>query len=1100
MEFNATRYTLRVIRYNELRMSFVHLHVHSEYSLLDGMCRIDEYLEHAKKLGMPAVAITDHGALYGAFKFFIKAKEVGIKPIIGVELYKSKGPRAEKHEKGERGIYHQLVLAKNLTGYQNLLKLVTRANLEGFYYKPRVDWELLEEHSEGLIATTSCLAGEVPNLIMQDQLTQAEEALVRYHKIFKDDYYIELQRHPGIPELEKVNEQLVKLSRKHSIPLVATNDVHYLHKDDAYAQEILLCIQTQRAVFEKNRPMSMIDVPDYYFKTPEEMYALFHDYPEAIENTLKIAEKCNVEIPHGKLILPKFALPEGFTNEEYLKKLVHDKKGRIKGSNEKEIDERLNYELGIINDKGYAPYFLFVQDVVNWAKDNGIAVGPGRGSAAGSLVSYALRITDINPLEYNLPFERFLNPDRPTPPDIDIDFSDKRRGEVIEYISKQYGEENVAQVITFGTLESKMAVRDVSRALGYSYAQGDRISKMIPQGKQGFKMSIDGALAESANLKLAYNSEEEVKKVIDIARRVESLPRHFSTHAAAVVIADKPLIEYVPLQRDNKEGRIITQYDMYSLDLNAVSDNKAVGLVKADILGLRNLSTLEEALRFVKIFTGKDIDIHEVPLDDAKTFELMSRGETIGIFQLESSGMRRLARELVPTKLSDITAMVALYRPGPMELIPVFIAGKKNPKRVKYLHPDLKPILEETHGILVYQEQVTEIAVHLARFSRSQADILRMAMGKKKKKLMEKGKKQFLEGAATHGYTKKVATEIFSFMEKFAAYGFNKAHAASYALIAYWTAYMKANYPVEFMTALMTAELQGVAGPLREIKMAQALEEAKRMKITVIPPDINHSDLKFSIEGRSIRFGLSAIKNVGTAAIESIIAAREDGGVFTSFREFLTRVELRKVNKKTIESLIKADAFSEFANKATLMMYYPDLAKIIAKRKEHEEQGQFGLFGQNDVKSSLADDFKEIPEFPESKLIEFEKEVIGFLITRDPMAKYAEIIEKKVTKKIVDIEEIDDDKVFIFAANISSIKMVKTKKKNEDMAFLQLNDNTGAIQAIVFPKTYRMFSSVFTANSVLLIKGKVSERDGDYSILIEQAVNLDQRAAMNQST
>ncbi|QQS43689.1 DNA polymerase III subunit alpha [Candidatus Roizmanbacteria bacterium] len=1075
-------------------MSFVHLHVHSEYSLLDGMCRIDKAVDRAVELGMPALALTDHGALYGAFKFFIKAKDAGIKPIIGCELYKANGKRTEKPEKGERNNFHLLVLCKNLQGYKNLLQLVTLSNLEGFYYKPRVDWELLEEYHEGLIATTSCLAGEVPQLIMQDQIQKAEEILKRYHSIFGEDFYIELQRHPNLPELDKVNEVLVKFSRTHGIPLVATNDVHYLDKEDAYAQEILLCIQTQRAIFEKNRPMSMIDVPDYYFKTPEEMKTIFHDYPEAIENTLKIAEKCDLEIPHGKLILPKYDLPEGYTNEEYLRKMTYEKKGRIKGFDDKLVCERLDYELDIINRKGYAPYFLFVQDVVTWAKDTGIAVGPGRGSAAGSLVSYVLRITDINPLEYNLPFERFLNPERPTPPDIDVDFSDKRRDEVIRFISKRYGKKNVAQVITFGTLESKMAIRDVARALGYSYAQGDRISKMIPQGKQGFKMSIDGAMEESANLKLAYNAEEDVKKVIDIARKVESLPRHFSVHAAAVVISDKPLTEYVPLQRDNKEDRIITQYDMYSIDLNAVSENKAVGLVKADILGLRNLSTLEEALGFVRQFKGKDIDIHEVPLDDQKTYDLMGRGETIGVFQLESAGMRRLAREIQPSKLSDITAMVALYRPGPMELIPTFIAGKKNPKRVKYLHPDLKPILEETYGILVYQEQVTEIAVHLAKFSKSEADILRMAMGKKKKKLMEAGKKKFLERAVEYGYNKKVAAEIFSFMEKFAAYGFNKAHAASYALIAYWTAYMKANYPVEFMTALMTAELQGVAGPMREQKMAQALEEAKRMKIEVLPPDINKSFLKFSIEGNSIRFGLSAIKNVGSAAIESIIEAREKDGSFISFRDFLARVDLRKANKKTIESLIKANAFAAFGNKATLMMYYPDAAKEISKYKENQEQGQFGLFGQHDKERYKMDNFKPIPEFPEEKLIEFEKEVIGFLITRDPMDKHKDIILQKVTKKFIDIEETDIDKPFIFAASISSVKVVKTKKNNDDMAFLLLNDNSAGIEAIVFPKTYAKIRSACIPNSVILLKGKISEREGDYSIIVEKAINLDQRA------
>jgi DNA polymerase-3 subunit alpha len=773
---------------------------------------------------------------------------------------------------------------------------------------------------------------------------------------------------------------------------------------------------------------------------------------------------------------------------------VYQKKDRVKGFEEKEITVRLDYELDIINNKGYAPYFFFVQDVVNWAKNSGISVGPGRGSAAGSLVSYVLRITDINPLQYNLPFERFLNPERPTPPDIDIDFSDKRREEVIKYISRQYGADHVAQIITFGTMEARLAVRDVARALGYSYAQGDRIAKMIPQGKQGFQMSLTRALEESPQLKLSYASEEEVKKVYDIARKVESLPRHFSVHAAGIVIADKPLVEYVPLQRDNKEGRIITQYDMYSLDLNAVSDNKAVGVIKADILGLRNLSILEEALAFVKAFTGTLIDIHEVPLDDKKTYELMSRGETIGVFQLESPGMQRLARDLQPEKLSDITAMVALYRPGPMDLIPTFIKGKKNTRSIRYLHPDLKPILEETYGILVYQEQVMDIAVALAKFTKSEADLLRMAVGKKKKKLMDEGKKKFIIGMEKQGYTKKLADDIFGFIEKFASYGFNKSHAASYALIAYWTGFMKANYPVEFMTALMTAELQGMAGPMRELKMAQALEEAKRLKIKVLPPDINKSVYNFSIEERSIRFGLSAIKNVGSAAIDSVIEARDKEGVFASFKDFLMRVDLRKVNKKTVESLIKAGAFENFANKATLLMYYPDLVKEIATSKESQDKGQFGLFGQHEKKHYVTDDFKEIPEFPEDKLIDFEKEVIGFLISKNPLTNHLTIINEKVTKKIADITEKDFKKVFIFAGVITKLKVVKTKKDNSDMAFMSINDSSGSIEVIIFPKSYKAMKDVFKLNSVCLFKGKVDNRDGENNILLEKAVNLDQRA------
>ena len=1072
-------------------MSFVHLHVHTEFSLLDGMCRVAKLIDKAKEQGMTSIALTDHGSMYGAFKFFIAAKNAGIKPIIGCELYKANGDRRSKPENGERANYHLLTLVKNLKGYQNLLELVTKANLEGFYYKPRVDWELLEKHSEGLIVTTSCLAGEIPQLILKDNIAKAEETLKIYHKLFKDDFYIELQRHPGVDELDKVNDVLIKFSRKYGIPLIATNDVHYLEKEDAYAQEILLCIQTQRAIFEKNRPLSMIDVPDYYFKTEEEMRTLFHDYPEAIDNTVKLSEKCNLEIPYGKLILPNIDLPAGHTNESYLREVVYQQSNRVKGFTSEDVSKRLDYELEIINNKGYAPYFLFVQDIVNWAKNSGIAVGPGRGSAAGSLVSYVLKITDINPLEYNLPFERFLNPERPTPPDIDIDFSDKRRDEVIRYIAEKYGAENVAQVITFGTMEAKMAVRDVARALGYSYAQGDRVSKMIPTGKQGKKVSISQALEESPPLKQAYLAEEDVKKIIDIAKKVESLPRHYSVHASAVVIGDKPLTNYVPLQRDNKDNGIITQYDMYSLDLNAVQDDQAVGLIKADILGLRNLSILEEAIEYVKIFTGNTIDIHEVPLDDKLTYDLMGRGETIGVFQLESGGMRRLAKEIKPSRLSDITAMVALYRPGPMDLIPTFIRGKKDEKTVKYLHKDLKPLLAETYGILVYQEQVMDMAVKLAGFSMSQADLLRMAVGKKKIKLMEKGRKDFIAGMVHKGYTAKLAEQIFGFIEKFASYGFNKSHAASYALIAYWTAYMKANYPVEFMTALMTAELQGVAGPLREVKMTQALEEAKRMHIEILPPDINKSLLKFSIEGRSIRFGLSAIKNVGSAAIESIISERDKAQEFKCFKDFLHKVDLRKVNKKTIESLIKSGAFAKFANKATLLTNYPTAALEISKIKNQKDSGQFNLFDTAST-SFISDNFKTIDECPEEELIAFEKEVIGFLINRNSLTKHQIVIDKKVTKKIIDIEHADIDKTHILAGSISSIKVVKTKKNNEDMAFIQINDDTGTIEVIAFPKTYQRIKSMCVINTVLLFKGKIAEREGEFSIILEKAVNLDQ--------
>ncbi|MDO8609450.1 MAG: DNA polymerase III subunit alpha [bacterium] len=1069
-------------------MSFVHLHVHTEYSLLDGMCRITDVIKKAKDLGMPAIAITDHGALYGAFKFFLKAKEAGIKPIIGVETYKAKNSRFDKQVNQERDQNHLVLLAKNLTGYKNLLKLITAANLDGFYYKPRVDFELLEKYHEGIIVLSACLAGEIPSLIMQEQTNEVEKVLQKYTSIFGDDFYLELQRHPNSEEQDRVNLELIKLSRKFGVALVATNDVHYLDKEDAYAQEILLCIQTQRTIVEKNRPMSMYDVPDYYFKTAEEMKNQFMDIPEAIENSLKIAEKCNLEIPHGELILPQFDVPDGLTAKDYLRKIAVSHLDKVKDFPKDLVEKRLDYELDVISTKGYDNYFLFVCDFVNWAKDNKIAVGPGRGSAAGSLISYLLNITGINPLEYNLPFERFLNPERPSPPDIDLDFADTRRDEVIDYMRKQYGQEKVAQVITFGTLESRMAIRDVTRALGMSYSQGDRIAKMIPPPKQGFHQKLAEAIESTPALKMAYNTEKDVKNILNIAKRVEGLPRHASVHAAAVVIADKALTEYVPLQRESKGGKIITQYDMYSLDLNVSPD--AVGLMKMDILGLRNLTILEEALKFIEQNRHIKLNINDVPKDDKKTFELISRGETIGVFQLESGGMRRLAKDLQVSKLTDIFAMVSLYRPGPMDLIPTFIENKKNPKKIKYLHPDLAPIFADTYGVLVYQEQVLEIANKLAGYSLGEADILRRAMGKKKKEIMNKERKKFVDGADKKGYTKKLGESIFDFIERFAAYGFNKSHAASYALIAYWTGYVKANYPVEFMTALLSAELQGVAGPMREIKMSQAIEECKRMDISVLVPDINKSTHSFSIEENNIRFGLSAIKNVGAAAIEVVIEARKNGS-FICFNDFLNRVNLGKVNKKTVESLIKAGAFSHFANKATLLSNYPDMVKEVQSQKMKTEKGQFDLFDNEKSNSKVTDNFDQLPELSEDQLFNMEREVIGFLIGKNPLINYQAIIQKKVTKRIGEITETDADKSYIIAGIVSGKKMLKTKKDNSDMAIIQLFDDTGSIEIVVFPKTFEKLKKILNINKILLLKGKVNNREGRLGILLENAIDLE---------
>ncbi len=1069
-------------------MSFVHLHVHSEYSLLDGLCRIDDLVNTAKKYGMPAVAITDHGAMYGVFKFYLAAKKSGIKPIIGMEAYKSGGSRFEKEKSKGRNTYHLTILAKNYQGYKNLIKLSTDAFLEGFYYKPRIDFELLEKYRDGLIVLSGCKSGEIMSFLLTGQMDKAEEVLKRYLEIFDKNFYLEIQRHPQDRELESANKELIKLSRKYNVPLVATADVHYLNKEDAYAQEVLLCIQTQRAIYEKDRGLSMIDVPDFYFKNAEEMKGLFLDLPEAIDNTLKIADECNLEIPYGQWILPKFDLPANTSADEYLRKLVMERKSRVKGFDDKLVEERINYELEIISKKGYSTYFLIVQDFVNWAKEKGIAVGPGRGSVAGSLVAYILRITDVNPLEYNLPFERFLNPERPTPPDIDIDFADKRRDEVIDYVRNKYGEKKVAHIATFGSLEARMAVRDVARALGFSYSFGDRIAKMIPPPRQGFHINIDKALEESPALRSAYETEEDVKKVLDIARKLEGIPRHISVHAAGVVVADKDLTEYVPLQKDPKGEEIITQYDMYCLDLNAVSDNEAIGLLKVDFLGLRNLTIIEETLKHIEKRYNKQLDIHNIPLTDKKTYQLISEGRTVGVFQLESEGMQGLARRLKPNKITDIIAMVALYRPGPMELIPQFIEGKKNPRKIKYIHPALKEILKETYGVLVYQEQVMQIANKMAGYTMSEADSLRMAMGKKKKELMKKEKKKFIEGCIKNGYKRAEAEKVFNFIEKFAAYGFNKPHSASYALIAYWTAYLKANYPVEFMAALLSAEVSSLSGPQREEKVFRIIEDCKRMGIKVLPPDINRSQAGFSIEGDNIRFGLSAIKNVGRSAIDSILEARKKGE-FKSFKDFLMRVDLRKVNKRTVESLIKAGAMDRFGNRASLLAYYPVIVKKVQSMKNQSDRGQMGLFSMEE--SSIEDDFDELEEFSISELMDIEKEVMGFAVSVNPFDKHKTLIEKRVTRKFKEISEKDYGKQHIFLGWITEIRVVKTTKNNQEMAILKVFDGTAIAEVVMFPRVYSKFKTDVGKNFVVIFKGTIKERNGRVNIYLENLKKLE---------
>src|SRR3989339_1214034 len=1069
---------------------FVHLHVHSEFSLLDGAAKLEKLVQKAKDLGYSALALTDHGAMYGAFKFYLKAKELGIKPIIGCEVYMAEKSRTDKQTRMGADQYHLILLAKDLIGYRNLMKLVSAAHLEGFHYRPRIDLNLLKKHSQGLIGLSACMQGIISQSLLHQEYKKAEKWTKDLQQTFPDgDFYIELQRHPKVPELDKLNQELVKLARKFGIGLVATNDVHYLDKEDAYAQEVLLCIQTRRTVIEKDRPVSMIDVPDYYLKSSEEMKGQFIDYPEAIANTVKIADKCNLEIPHGQWVLPLYEVPKGQTAETWLRKLTEDRLINRYPQPDDKINQRINYEIEIITKKGYATYFLIVQDFVNWAKTHGVIVGPGRGSAAGSIVAYILGITDLDPLMHNLPFERFLNPDRPTPPDIDIDFADDKRDLVVRYVMDKYGVDKVAQIITFGTMEARMVVRDVSRALGWSYTQGDRIAKLIPQGKQGFNLSLEGALQESPELSHLYKTDEKVRNLLDISKKLEGLVRHSSVHADGVVVADQKLTYYTPIQTEARGGKTITQDDMYCLDLNAVSDNKAIGLLKFDFLGLRNLSILGKALSYVKQNHHRDINLSKLSLVDEATYQLIAMGYTIGIFQLESRGMQRLAKDIKPNQFTDISAMVALFRPGPMALIPQFIDGKKNPAHIRYLHSDLKPILAETYGILVYQEQVTEIAHKIAGFTMTEADLLRMAMGKKKKELMKKGQVKFIKGCLAKGYSRKMAEQLFEFIEKFAAYGFNKAHSASYATISYWTAYVKAHYPVEFMTALLTAELEHATGTAREEKIVQILDECKRMGINVLPPDINRSLIDFAIEGKDIRFGLGGIKNIGSAALETILKARKKK-LFDAFKDFLLRVDLRKVNKKTVESLVYAGAFDQFGKRAQLLLYYSQIVKEIAKQKSNAEEGQYGLFAKTDFQSQdISDRLPEVAEFAEDELIGYEREAIGFYLSANPFNKYLPILKQKKAKAIIDLEQYKNKKIIVGGV-VKSVKKIKTKKNNDEMAFATLTDLTAEIEIVIFPKLFSRSRQLWVTNQMILIKGLVQEKDRDLVIIVDEAISL----------
>ncbi len=1076
---------------------FVHLHVHSEYSLLDGLSKISGLVKHVKENGMGAVAISDHGVMYGAIEFYKKAVEEGVKPIIGMEGYVTKEDHKLKKERGKGKNYHILLLAKNAEGYQNLIKLTSIAHLEGYYYRPRFDKETLKKYSKGLICTSACVQGETPQALLDGSYKEAKETAQWYLDVFGKDYYLELQRHEyekyvdraEDPEIKRnilgqidtekaVNEGLVKLSRDMGIPLIATNDAHYIGKEDAEAQDALVCVATGKNVSETKR-LRFVDTPSFYVRSPAEMGELFPDFPEALENTIKIADKCDLEIKLGQWFFPEVELPEKTTPEKFLKDEAKEGLGKKFDKVTDELKERLNYELDIICKRGYAPYFLIFQDLASWARRRGIPINT-RGSAAGSLVSYSLGITSVDPIYYGLPFERFLNPFRPSPPDIDLDVSDERREEMIEYLTKKYGNQKVAQICTFGRMLARGAVRDIARVLGYPYATGDRISKLIPQGSQGFPMSIEKALKESRELEELYTSDADAKKIIDLARHIEGNARHVSVHAAGVVISPHALTDFTPLQKEPSGEKIITQYEMHACE--------DVGLVKLDLLGIRNLSILENAVKLVKETTDKKVDLSQIPIDDKETFKMLSRGETLGTFQLSGSGVTRYLTELKPERIEDINAMIALYRPGPMANIPEYIARKKGEKPVTYYHPKMEKYLDKSYGILVYQEDLLFTAIELAGYNWEEVDKFRKAVGKKIPEEMAKQHIKFVDGCIKNsGMTKKEAEKIWKLFEPFQGYGFNKAHAASYGMVAYQTAYMKAKYPVEFMTALLTAE----SGDSDKISLG--VSGCRQMGIKVLPPDINESGVHFtivenkeSLDGKAVRFGLSAIKNVGKAAIEAILGARKSGH-FTSFVDFISRVDGRKVNKRVLESLIKVGALGIFGTRSSLLS---SLEEVRAKAgRSSSRENQQGLFSQDEVaksNSSAAMALNDVPEFSDDELQNLERQLMGFSLTAKPVDELISGLDLFATHKIMEIlsEELVETGVSV-AGVISEVRVVITRRTGAQMAFVKVTDETGAIDLVVFPKTYQGTKEIWLENTPILVSGKLDHRDEGVSLIAE---------------
>lgn len=1052
---------------------FVHLHVHSHYSLLDGLGKVPELVKRAKELDMPALALTDHGVMHGAIEFYLECNKAGIKPIIGQEAYIATRKMTDKAAGIDKN-FHLLLLAKDYKGYQNLIKLTSTAHLDGYYYRPRTDLDFLSRHHEGLIHTSGCLASQISRTILAKEYEEAEKVALTYQEIFgKENYFIELQHHPSIPEQQVVNQHLIKIAQKNKIPMVITNDTHYVNSDDKVTHDLLVCIQTGRLVSDTNR---MVYTGDFSLKPVDDIAASFPDIPEGIDNTVKIADMVNLEIPMGKHVLPKFPLPEGETEESYLRKLCEEGLRRRYPNVTPEIRERLDYELDIVNKMGFPGYFLIVDDFVKYSRSVGIYSGP-RGSAAGSLIAYVLGIANIDPLHYGLMFERFLDVNRVSMPDIDIDFEDKRRVEVVDYVRKKYGDDHVAGIITFGTIMARAAVRDVGRVMGIPYNNVDAIAKVVPPPVQGRHIPLSKSIHDAPELKKIYDGDPEAKQILDAAIGIEGTIRHASQHACAIVISREPLDHYTAVQAaQGGDVHQVTQYSMDPID--------KIGLLKMDFLGLKNLTALHDTVDIIKAVHGKEIDVLEIPLDDKKTFELLGRGDTTGVFQLESSGMKRYIRELKPTRVEDIIAMVALYRPGPMQWIQSYIDRKNGKEEIEYLHPLAEKALKETYGIPVYQEQVMQLSKDMCGFTGGQADTLRKAIGKKIPKLMAEMKEKFIDGAKNNGVKEDKALEIWKQLEDFAAYCFNKSHAACYAVIAYQTAYLKAHYPECFMAALMTSDLDDTE------RLSIEIAEAEHIGLKVLAPDVNESFSDFAVvkDQNAIRFGIGGIKNVGATVAKTLVSERKKNGPFNSLEEFLQR-NASSLNKKVLENLVKAGALDRFGSRSSLYAGLELLVKYAASGA-NANSGQLSIFGEEEKQSTLTKLSLPAGTTDSKDFLMWEKELLGLYLSDHPLKRYAERLAQTHCQPINEISLDDTNKTVRVGGLIVSVKKITTKS-NQMMAFANIEDVSGSTELIVFPNLFAANPAIWTGDQMIIAQGKVSDKDGTPKILADSVWLID---------